>query len=202
MRLGGMKMGLVLAGLAVGTAGGGARAAGSDGQFALRGLGGAQCTTLTSAVDGNKTLRESLATWISGYLSGVNQTQADTFDVIPLQNPLILAALVEAACRQNPDVTVQGATGAIVQKLDAGRAHHASEMLRLGDAAAPVSIRSEVLAFVQDRLAAMGLMAAAASPGTFDAATQAALKTFQGSVNLPASGLPDDPTLLMLLSQD
>lgn len=180
-----------------------ALAAGVEGTYAMRGLGGAACGKLTEALAGANAaqVREGLGIWISGYISARNEIEPSTFDLIPLQDPRILVALVEGACRQNPDAAVQVAVSALAARLAGGRAEHDTPILQLGPPEAPVFLRASVLALAQAQLQALGLMAAPAAPGSFDDATAAALSAFQTSSGLQATGLPDDATLVVLLGQ-
>ncbi|MCW1920554.1 peptidoglycan-binding protein [Rhodobacter sp. KR11] len=179
----------------------GATAATTEGQFAMRGLGSAQCRAMIEAfaTDQGPALRQSLGLWISGYVSGRNESQPDTFEVVPLQDLRILQALLEAACTSNPDALVQVTLSALVGKLDGARIRSAAAPLSIGDP--PMPLHPEVLAYVQARLVTLGLMAPPQTAGSFDATTSAALQAFQGSVGLAPSGMPDDTTILMLLGQ-
>lgn len=181
-----------------------AHAAGAEQTYAMRGLGGASCENLTTALEGASAanLREALGTWITGYLSARNEVEPDTFDVIPLQDPRILSALVEAACKQNPASSIQVTLSAVVGKLSGARAHHDTPAVQLGTNDAPLWIRTEILGLVQTRLTELGLMTAPASLGSFDQATGAALTAYQTQMGLKSTGLPDDVTLLRLLATE
>lgn len=179
-----------------------APAATTEGEYAMRGLGAARCGALSEALaaEGGAALRDTLGAWISGYVSGRNEAQADTYDTVPLQDTRILTALLAAACQANPEALLQVTLSAVVQKLDGARVRTPGAPLQIGEP--PIAIQSEVLAFVQARLVAKRLLEQVAVPGTWDAATGVALADFQGSVGLPASGLPDDATILMLMGQE
>lgn len=192
-----------LVGLALGMAAGiAAASAGTpEGQYALRGLGGARCEDLTAAADGGQAqqVRDLLAAWIAGYLTHANRVGAGAFDLVDVQDDGAVAAVVLNLCRKNPAAAAEPVLAALVQKLAAWQISGSSPQLEVaGVAGTTTRIREETLMRVQELLTRQGYMSAPATPGTFDDATGAALSALQAARSLPVTGVPDATTLLSL----
>lgn len=59
-------------------------------------------------------------------------------------------------------------------------------------------LKPEAVAAIQEKLASRGRLSKSEESGKLDEPTHAALRTFQGDNNLPATGMPDDLTVQKL----
>lgn len=59
-------------------------------------------------------------------------------------------------------------------------------------------LKPEAVAAIQEKLVSRGRLAKSEESGKLDQPTHAALRTFQGENNLPATGMPDDLTIKKL----
>lgn len=177
-----------------------ARAETGTGAFAFRGIGGQTCATLFEDPDPAMQARqvETLALWLSGYLTHANRSTAGVFDLIAIQDETALAAVVTNICRSNPDKPVGTAADALIQALGDWTVHEASPQLVINEDGNVLRLREATLAKLQAHLAERGLMAAPVPPVTLDDATRQALKQVQGEHGLAPTGLPDAQTLLTI----
>lgn len=178
---------------------GSAQAADSAGKFAVKGAGITRCNQYLKQVDEKKPEFYAYAGWIEGYLSGVNAYQKETFDIAPWQNTKLLALMLAAHCRKNPDESFAIAVRRMTEALFPQRLREQSELLvaRSGDKG--IRLYRGVVERIQLALADRGLYAGQPN-GDYDKATREAVLAFQEKEKLEGSGLPDAATLLRLFN--
>lgn len=72
-----------------------ASAATNEGLFAARGIGAQACETISDAAEANRDANiAALSTWIAGYVSHANRVTDDRFEVTPIVDNRVLAAIV------------------------------------------------------------------------------------------------------------
>jgi hypothetical protein len=175
-----------------------ARAADSSSNFMVKGGGRADCATFLAAQQSRNNEFISLAGWLDGYLTGLNQSEPDTFDLAPWQTTELLLAAVSAQCRKDAQQTVHEAVFRLVQTLRGGRLKARSEFVTATVGEQSVVLYQEVVTRIQQRLKLRGLLDREPN-GEYDTATAEAIKTFQAERKLPVTGLPDQVTLANLL---
>ncbi len=171
-------------------------AADKDGRFAIKGVGVAKCSQFVEHVKQSKNLAE-FGGWISGYLSAMNRMQDKTYDLAPWQDTQMLVLGIATFCQQNPDAQVHLAVATMAKSMEAERikAHESLMALKQGDKVE--LIYRSVLKTVQTKLKAKGYKIT--TDGVYGTSTQEALKAFQRSKKLEATGLPDAITIQQLM---
>lgn len=179
-----------------------ALAADADGEFAIKGAGSQTCTAFTAAWDGGTADLALYAGWVDGYLTGVNQFTAETYDMAGWQTPETLLGLTRQICGAVPGETRFMDAFYQVQRLIAPtRLTAASPLVALTHQGQSLLAYEAVVRRMQDRLAALGYPTGTAD-GRFDPETAAAIVAFQTARGLPATGLPDQKTLFELFREN
>ena len=137
--------------------------------------------------------------WIDGFISGVNASRTDVFDLTPWQSTETLASLVHAYCAKRPETTFASALSALVVALYPQRLTEPSPVLQLRSGSKTVFVYQRVIADLESALSKRGYVLA--KDGRYDSATAAALRKFQTEQRIEVTGLPDQPTLLRLLAR-
>jgi len=178
-------------------AGGTADAADAEGHFGIKGIGASACAEYVQAAGAGSPLVGRYLGWANGYLTRLNQTDPDTFDILPWQSTRMLYVLLGDYCQQHPDKSFGTAVYALTKALQTQRLSHESGVRQYTNDNGSVFLYEEVLRRAQKRLnEATG--AGIAINGNLDDATTEALEKFQQANQLQASGLPDEPTLQLL----
>lgn len=175
-----------------------AQARDSENRFAAKGVGLTTCQWFTDARAERSNAYYMALGWIDGYVTGLNQTVEDTFDVASFENNEVFALMLDQNCRRHPTTPFFEMMRAMVRAIDDDRIREASPMVeaRIGDNA--VRIYRETLRRVQNALTDKGYYAGEVD-GVFGQETQVALEAFQGDNRLKVTGLPDAVTLYALL---
>jgi hypothetical protein len=167
--------------------------------YFVRGSGALPCAEVIATVEGNGPGLVALVAWADGALSTVNRMRPDTFDILPFTEPPgLVTQLAVNVCRQRPQMTFDMALVEVFAALESIRIVEQADPVRMVAGRAEVRLRAETLRRVQERLIALGHLQGSAD-GAYGPATGAALRKFQGTAKLPASGLPDVETVLRLL---
>ncbi len=171
-------------------------AATSDGAFAADGIGSQSCSAFLEAAKGQD--RQALgyyASWIEGFMTGVNVFRDDTFDITPWQTAPLLMGKLGTYCAANPDLGVVVALGRLVAVLEPHRLTEPSETVQARTGGRAVAVPAAVLARVRGAIEAETGEALSTPEGSFDADFAAALRSYQSGRGLEESGLPDQRTL-------
>jgi hypothetical protein len=174
-----------------------AQAADRTGKFAALGAGVATCGRFLEARDAKNKEYFMLGGWVDGYLTARNQTDPDTFTLVPWQSTDMLAGLLAQYCRKHPEVAFMRATMIMAEALRPHRLKEASERVTVSTDSSPHKFFRETVVRIQQKLAKAGYYKGPTS-GEFDQSTAAALKRFQHDKSIAVSGFPDQLTLLRL----
>lgn len=176
-------------------------AAASDvnGNFAIRGIGSAQCDQYTATYENNEAeaLRR-VVHWMQGYMSARNKTTEDVFDTIPAYRPEDLVTLLNAVCVANPEIRIEAAANGVLSLFEPTWISEGSTLSILEEGERSLPMRSAVLRQVQQALADAGFYDADVD-GVYGKRSAQALREFQAQRGMEQTGLPDLPTLLTLL---
>ncbi len=171
-----------------------ARAADSQGQYAVKGLGLASCQRFIEEREKQSNAYFVFGGWVLGYLTGINRFSEETFEVAPWEGDDTLLAFLAGHCGRNPETKFAVAVNEMVRALMPARLTDASPMHLLGTGDQRTAIYKDSLRRVQRKLAQSGHYLGAAD-GEFGPETQAALEKYQQERNLPITGVPDQRTL-------
>lgn len=171
----------------------------ADGVFAVEESGRMPCPAFVAARAANNAAYERALGFVEGYLSAANRYEPNTFDLAPWQNAAAYGMILDAHCKKQASDTLGLAVQRLVGALQPMRLATPSKLIEVGDGQRKVILYEMILKRAQSALARRGLYQGAAT-GQFDQPTRTALATFQKSVALDQTGLPDPATLWMLLN--
>jgi hypothetical protein len=171
-----------------------------DGNFVIRGAGRIPCVEFEAARQQRGDEFVSIAGWVDGYLTGLNESRAKTFDITPWQSTELMLSALAGWCGKHPRDSLHTAMFRMVDSINSKRLLERSETVEIpGDKGGPAyTLYIEVIRQIQLRLKLRGLLTREPN-GQFDNETRAALREFQASRSLPQTGLPDQVTLANLL---
>ncbi len=183
-------------------AGASAHAADDSGNFAIKGGGQQSCSALATAYDTKSSDLALYAGWVDGYLTGINQYTAQTYDMAAWQTSETLLAMTYAVCKQLPsDKRVIDGFVEVVRAIQSGRIAKMDTLIALVHEGKGTATYASVIIKMKDRLKSLGF-----DPGStddsFDAQTASALSAFQKDKGLDPSGLPDQQTLYVIFRQE
>lgn len=186
-----------LLGLAIGDA----AASDANGNYAVVGAGAQSCASFKqAAADGGPQLINYIS-WLQGYVSHMNRSTAETYDVVPVSEPVAFANLVLRVCSQDDKQSFELAVLKTINVFAPLRVTTESPLVQISWNGKQLSVRQETIKTVQAKLLERGLYDSAVD-GTFGPKTAEAIIAFQKSKNLPETGLPDGVTLANLLIQE
>lgn len=171
-----------------------AAAADRQGRFAVDGAGAAPCTLFLDARTRRDQRYFMFGGWIDGFTSAMNIYERDTFDITPWQSTDLIAAAVAERCQSDRGLTVGAALGQVSRRLMRDRLRARADILVAGDSRRGVPIYADTLRQAQTLLKLP-------ATGRWDARTRDALAAFQRARRVPVTGLPDQVTLYLLLTQ-
>ncbi|MEM7253153.1 MAG: peptidoglycan-binding domain-containing protein [Pseudomonadota bacterium] len=176
-----------------------AKAADSNGQFAIRGGGRINCEQFVKARDEkNQQLLSLVAGWIDGYLTATNQHTGSTYAVAPWASTNLLGTLLYHNCKNHPDANFYVAVNAMVQKLQEHGMSESSPIVKVERDGKTAHVYREILRRVQVALSERSLYKGPAS-GEYSDELANAIRDYQRSVNQAETGLPDQRVLWELL---
>lgn len=177
----------------------GAVAADAEGNYAVRGMGAQPCSALVRAAQTGAAEYRLFRDWADGYMTALNRTTDDVFDVMMIQRSDVVVGLLARVCAvETDDIRVETALARLLNRVEPARVAGASELMQISLGETHVLLRQETLIRVQEALAERGLYDGEPS-GEFDEATRTALRQFQDNEDIPATRVPDHTTLIRLL---
>jgi Putative peptidoglycan binding domain len=175
-----------------------AEAADSKSRFQAYGLGRVPCKRFVEICEAKKEECKLTGTWMEGYFSGFNALSQDTFDILSWQPPELIAEFTFNVCKQNPDAPVLEVLNELIRTLLVPqRVKAAAERVRIGEGDQEVALYRDTVRALQERLAATGHLDGKAD-GAFGPGTKRAVEAFQKESGLPATGIPDQRTLVAI----
>lgn len=173
-------------------------AADAAGKYSVRGVGGARCDAVVAAFTAKNTPAvESYVSWMLGYASAYNHVVSGTFDAIPTKDGRDLVSLVLGLCQSNAAIQLETSTFRVLRAVANLRLTGETPLVTLTSDGKSFELRQETVRLVQGRLKALKLYNGAEN-GETNPQLIAALKAYQTSQKLPATGLPDISLLIRL----
>lgn len=168
-------------------------AANKDGNYAIRGMGSFICSEFLETLEADESTRNSYSEWISGYISAMNRTELETFDVSFVPSNTAITGLVGRICSTRPDVRVETALASLLNLMSTAKIDEESDLVRTSLGESSVMIRQSVL----DQLLVILVDAEYLNVARgFDNTVRDALLDYQQDHDLPLTGLPDSNTLI------
>ncbi len=175
-----------------------AQSADDNGQFAIDGAGAQQCKVYTNAWEQNSRDAYVFIGWLDGYVSGQNQANNQTFDLTPWQTSETMASLVYKACKNTPDDSFLLATIKVLRFLAPTKQSAQTALIKVEVEGQSVYLYQQTIDAIHKKLNSLEYLANSDNK-TFNTKSQSALKKFQEKNGLPATGFPDQKSLIMLL---
>lgn len=175
-----------------------ALAADAQNRFSIRGVGLLTCEIYENERKAQSATYQIFGGWIDGYITGVNQYAPETFDVLSFESSELVAELLSAHCKANPQDVVFSVLNSMFIKLQDDRIHEASPHIEVTIDSRSVRLYEDVLRRIQNRLQEEGYYNGEIT-GTFGESEKAALAAFQTSIGLNPTGFPDQATLWKLI---
>ncbi len=174
-----------------------ALAATGDGRFAIKGLAARACSEMVREFEGSTPNTPMYGGWIYGYLTAMNQTTPDTFDLAPWQDLETLTNYVIVYCRGNPTVTFGQAVFRMSDALRPARLASPSSLVSISLRGKTYLMYEAVLERLIEALEKGGFLKASLrpKPAAFTPDVARALRVFQAKHKLEQTGLPDQRTL-------
>jgi hypothetical protein len=175
-----------------------AAGADADGRFAIKGAGVTTCERFVKEREAGSTAYLQYAGWVMGYVSAVNTLEEDTFDIAPWEGTDLLLAILAANCAEHPEAPFAAAVQGMVESLHRDRLQETSQPVRFKVGEREFALYETIVRRMQERLKGLGHYASTVD-GDYGPGTQAAVKAFQESIGLEATGMPDPVTMTKLL---
>jgi len=202
----------VAAALLAAAGAGSAGAADTEGRFAVKGAARTTCAQFIKVYDEREEkpqLYLIFAGWLEGYVSALNERTDETYDLLAFETTELIARLLYANCRRNPEEKFFNVVRSMVSVLAPSRLTAFSRLIEVNGAVTTPSgesrdvtlhVYAEALEDAQAKLKAAGHFAGEPD-GVFTEETRAALEAYQKAESITPTGLPDQITLLKLLRQ-
>lgn len=171
----------------------------ADGQYSVRGAALTSCAVYEAAREARSEVYRAIAAWMDGYITGINQTEADTYDVASFESAELLTALVSEQCKASPRATVFSVVNSIVQRFATSRLREQSEKVEVVVGDYQVFLYGEVIRRIQQKLADLGHYDGVIEDEFNDQAI-IALQAYQQSIAFQPTGFPDQLTLWRLFT--
>jgi len=178
-----------------------ALAADEQGQFAIRGAGLINCALYSRERAAGRDVSLITAAWADGYVTGINQYAAQTYDLLSFETTELLMAILDEHCQSNPNDPVFGVLTNLFEQIWADRLTEKSEITTIVLAEREARHYVQFIERAQSRLQEEGFYSGPIS-GEYTALMVEAVKQYQESVGLNATGFPDQVTLWRLMRSE
>lgn len=179
----------------------GAEAADGQGRSAVHGIGGLKCQRFIELCSGQDDqcaqVVERISYWVSGYVTAANAASKNTYDLLPWQQPEVVADAAYSRCRARPDASLASAIAEVVGIFSQQRIQTAQDRVEIGEGQRKVRLYRETVRQMQEGLIRGGYLKGKAD-GVYGPGTKAALEAFQKAQNIEVTSLPDQRTLVQL----
>jgi len=176
-------------------------AATGDGQFAVEEAGRTTCTHFVTAREKRSSSYARLVGFLEGYMTAANRYEPNTFDLTPWHNAEALGLIVDQFCRkdENRQESLAMAAQRLVAAMQPYRLAEYSGLVQVKDGSSEARVYETILKRAQTELARKGLYRGQLD-GHYSPALKTAFQDFQRSAKLDPTGIPDTPTLWVLLN--
>jgi hypothetical protein len=176
-----------------------AQAAASKGEFGVKGIGATDCATAVREYKAGTPNAMMYGGWLYGYITALNQTTPETFDLATWQDLNTLSNFIIEYCQKNPRVSFAQAVFNMASALKPNRLVSVSQPVRFKHNNKQFVLYGEVLTRMAKALQAKGYYKGGVlTKPEFTAELARALSQFQTKNKLPATGEPDQFTLFKL----
>ncbi|MEO1041145.1 MAG: peptidoglycan-binding domain-containing protein [Pseudomonadota bacterium] len=171
-----------------------------DGHYAVKGTGQMTCAAFNTALSDQSPDAKAALNWVAGYLTAVNATTTETFDIVSWQSEGMITRTLSVRCASVPNMPLARAVSDMVGMMIPDRISSNDELVTITVATRSRTIYRSVIRRMQKKLERLEEDVDAS--GEFDAITQETLRRYQASVGIAETGFPDSVTLLKLFSDE
>ena len=175
-----------------------AYSADKQGQFGVRGAGLISCALYEQERAAQADVYLMTASWVDGYITGINQYSSDTYDILSFETTELLTSILSKHCKKHPEDTVFAVLSTLFKKLHNDRLTELSKKTEVAIGVRKVLLYVEVVKRVQMKLSAAGFYKRKID-GSYKQSSIDAMKNFQQSIDFNPTGFPDQVTLWRLL---
>ncbi|MEO1043443.1 MAG: peptidoglycan-binding protein [Pseudomonadota bacterium] len=174
-----------------------ASAGDANGDFAPKGIGMMPCSQFVQAAEEGRVEAAIAMSWFAGYLSAANMMLPETYDLVTWQEG-ILPSIVVSICQQAPEQPIAVAGPELINAFGPSRLQTAERPAQISVGEQTRLLYPSTVRLLQQALQRAGQSVSV--DGDFGPGTQTAISAFQTAVGIPASGFPDEPTMVALFS--
>lgn len=178
-----------------------ARGATPEGQYAVRGAALVPCSVFVRERADGSALYQTLAAWVDGYISGINQQAPGVFDVASFETTELIAALLNEHCSGNPDDPLYSVVVLLVNRMAQNALDTASHKVEVRIGERETLLYLETIRRMQQQLESLDLYEGDVD-GQFGPALREAIAAYQRSIDFNPTGFPDQLTLWRLFGQE
>jgi hypothetical protein len=180
---------------------GSAQAAASKGEFGIKGIGASDCAAAVREYKAGTPNAMMYGGWLYGYMTALNQSTPDTFDLATWQDLNTLSNFLIEYCAKNPRMSFAQAVFNMTNALKPMRLKTMSQPIRFRKNDKEFVLYGEVITRMGQALSAKGFYKGrVADKPVFTDEMSRALTQFQTRNKLPATGEPDQFTLYRLFN--
>ena len=176
-----------------------ATAADAAGQFGVRGAGLISCALYTEQRSTRSEAYHTVAGWLDGYITGVNEYAADTYDTTSFESTELLLALLGEHCSRHPETPLFAVIRPLIKGLSEHRLREPSDRITFTIDGRELRLYAEVIRRIQHRLSEAGFYSGK-THGVYTDAVRQAMREYQASLELNPTGIPDQLTLWRLFN--
>lgn len=176
-----------------------AAAASKDGKFAVEGPGQASCERILHAKEADPNEFARYLGFMEGYISAANRYEPNTFDLTPWHSSQALSLILTKHCESHPKAVLGVVMQEFVVAMMPVRLASYSPREEIAEGSNRAEVYEAIIKRSQEVLAKKGLYTGAAD-GQYSPAMGDALRAFQKTAHLDATGIPDTATLWVLLN--
>ncbi len=178
-----------------------AYAADRAGSFSVRGAGLLTCDIFVKERAQQSRAYLMIGGWLDGYINGLNQYAADTYDIMSFESTELLAVIIAEHCEAHPKDRLFSVVNTLMIKLRDDRIRERSPLLAVKVDKYQTRLYRETLRRAQRALSERGHFSGEIT-GAWDDKTERALRAFQRASDLMPTGFPDQKTLWRLLRRE
>lgn len=176
-----------------------AAAADTAGQFGIRGAGLISCALYEEQRETRSEAYHAIAGWLDGYITGINEYAADTYDTASFESTELLLALLSEHCSRHPETPLFGVIRPLVKSLSEHRLREPSDRVTFTLDGRDLRLYAEVIRRIQRRLSDAEFYSGRIH-GVYTDAVRQAMRKYQASIDLQPTGIPDQLTLWRLFN--
>jgi hypothetical protein len=169
----------------------------NDGKFAVKGAGKRSCSNFISTAENKTTDYYLYGGWLEGFLSSYNQFQPKNFDITPWQTTELMLTLLQNHCKANPEIKFLSAVNSLIKTLFPIRLNSNNNLVKIQVGSFEGYYYQEIILRAKQRLKKLGHLNTDIK-NKFSKADAIAFESYQKSIGLQITGIPDQKTLLSL----